>query len=84
MRSVAIISHTQHYCDKNGEIVGFAKGGALEKYSLREEIRDENYGLGNTVFLESIADSLVNYVLFTNSFVWHFIYLFKHVVGHTA
>ena len=23
MRSVAIISHTQHYCDKNGEIVGW-------------------------------------------------------------
>ena len=41
--------------DKNGEIVGYAKGGSLEKYNLREEIRDENYGLGNTVFLEPIA-----------------------------
>ncbi|QDI88232.1 hypothetical protein Nisw_01135 [Candidatus Nitrosopumilus sp. SW] len=40
---------------KNGEIVGYAKGGLLENYNLREEIRDENYGLGNTVFLEPIA-----------------------------
>ena len=40
---------------KDGEIVGYAKGGSLEKYNLREEIRDENYGLGNTVFLEPIA-----------------------------
>ncbi|ABX12631.1 hypothetical protein [Nitrosopumilus maritimus] len=41
--------------DENGEIVGYAKGGLLENYHLREEIRDENYGLGNTVFLEPIA-----------------------------
>jgi len=40
---------------KEGEIVGYAKGGSLENYNLREEIRDENYGLGNTVFLEPIA-----------------------------
>ena len=40
---------------KEGEIVGYAKGGLLENYNLREEIRDENYGLGNTVFLEPIA-----------------------------
>jgi len=41
--------------DKNGEIVGYGKGGSLEKYNLREEIRDENYGLGNTIFLEPLA-----------------------------
>ncbi len=40
---------------KNGEIVGYAKGGLLENYNLREEVRDENYGLGNTIFLEPIA-----------------------------
>ncbi len=40
---------------KDGEIVGFVKGGALEKYKLREEIRDENYGLENTIFLEPLA-----------------------------
>ena len=50
-----VILNTLRINDKNGEIVGFAKGGALEKYNLREEIRDENYGLGNTIFLEPIA-----------------------------
>ena len=39
------IINTLRLNDKNGEIVGFVKGGALEKYKLREEIRDENYGL---------------------------------------
>jgi len=50
-----IIINTLRLNDKNGEIVGFVKGGALEKYKLREEIRDENYGLGNTIFLEPLA-----------------------------
>jgi len=50
-----IIINTLRLNDKNGEIVGFAKGGPLEKYKLREEIRDENYGRGNTVFLEPLA-----------------------------
>ncbi len=50
-----IIINTLRLNNKNGEIVGFVKGGALEKYKLREEIRDENYGLGNTVFLEPLA-----------------------------
>jgi len=50
-----IIINTLRLNDKNGEIVGFVKGGALEKYKLREEIRDENYGLENTIFLEPLA-----------------------------
>jgi len=50
-----VIINTLRLNDKNGEIVGFSKGGPLEKYKLREEIRDENYGLGNTVFLEPLA-----------------------------
>jgi len=50
-----IIINTLRLNDKNGEIVGYVKGGPLEKYKLREEIRDENYGLGNTVFLEPLA-----------------------------
>ena len=50
-----VIINTLRLNDKNGEIVGFSKGGPLENYKLREEIRDENYGLGNTVFLEPIA-----------------------------
>jgi len=41
--------------DKNGEIIGFAKGGHLENYELRSEIKDENNGLYNTVFLEPLA-----------------------------
>ena len=50
-----IIINTLRLNDKNGEIIGFVKGGALEKYNLREEVRDENYGLGNTIFLEPLA-----------------------------
>jgi len=38
-----------------GDIIGFAKGGPLENYELRQEIKDENYGLNNTIFLEPIA-----------------------------
>ena len=49
------IINTLRLNDKNGEIIGFVKGGALEKYKLREEIRDENYGLRNTIFLEPLA-----------------------------
>ena len=50
-----IVINTLRLNDKDGEIIGFSKGGPLEKYKLREEIRDENYGLGNTIFLEPIA-----------------------------
>ena len=55
VKNPEIIINTLRLNDKNGEIVGFAKGGVLESYNLREEIRDENYGLGNTIFLEPIA-----------------------------
>ena len=41
--------------DKNGPIIGFAKGGPLERYQLRSEIKDENFGKSNTIFLEPIA-----------------------------
>nr|WP_048103529.1 HD domain-containing protein [Candidatus Nitrosopumilus sediminis] len=50
-----VIINTLRLNDKNGEIIGFSKGGPLENYKLREEIRDENYGLGNTIFLEPLA-----------------------------
>ena len=49
------IINTLRLNDNNGEIIGFSKGGPLEKYQLREEIRDENYGLKNTIFLEPLA-----------------------------
>ena len=39
----------------DGRIIGFAKGGPLEHYTLSSEIRDANYGLYNTVFLEPLA-----------------------------
>ena len=55
IKNPQIIINTLRLNDKNGEIVGFVKGGPLEKYKLREEIRDENYGLGNTIFLEPLA-----------------------------
>ena len=50
-----IILNTLRINGCKGEIVGFAKGGPLENYQLRPEIRDENYGLNNTVFLEPLA-----------------------------
>lgn len=55
VRDSQMILNTLRLNDKEGEIVGFAKGGPLENYKLREEIRDENYGLSNTVFLEPLA-----------------------------
>ena len=39
----------------DGPIIGFAKGGPLENYKFRVEIKDENYGKRNTMFLEPIA-----------------------------
>ena len=39
----------------NDELIGFAKGGPLESYSLPSSIKDENYGRTNTVFMEPIA-----------------------------
>jgi len=50
-----VIINTLRLNDKNGEVIGFSKGGPLENYKLREEIRDENYGLENTIFLEPLA-----------------------------
>lgn len=50
-----VILNTLRLNDCNGEIVGFAKGGELENYKLRPEIKDENYGLNNTIFLEPLA-----------------------------
>lgn len=39
----------------NGKIVGFAKGGPLERYNLRQGINDKNHGMANTVFLEPMG-----------------------------
>lgn len=39
----------------SGPIIGFAKGGPLEGYKLRDEIKDKNHGSFNTIFLEPIS-----------------------------
>ena len=50
------IINTLRLNDIKGEIVGFSKGGPLEKYQLREEIRDENFWFKKTLyFLEPLA-----------------------------
>jgi len=42
--------------DSSGPIIGFAKGGPLEKYEkLQQKINDKNFGKNNTVFLEPLA-----------------------------
>ena len=49
------ILNTLRVGSSDGPIIGFAKGGPLESYSLRPEIVDEHFGKHNTVFLEPIA-----------------------------
>lgn len=40
---------------EDGIVIGFAKGGPLESYTLASNIKDENRGKSNTVFLEPLA-----------------------------
>ena len=44
-----------HMLDKKEEIVGYAKGGALENYHLRHGTHDENFGNKNTAYMEWIG-----------------------------
>ena len=41
--------------DCKGKIVGFAKGGPLERYTLRDGINDDHCGRSDTVFLEPMG-----------------------------
>ena len=41
--------------NSKGPIIGFAKGGPLEKYNFDLEFEDRNRGKNNTVFLEPVA-----------------------------
>ena len=41
--------------DSHYEIIGYAKGAALENYQLRHGTHDENFGKRNTVFMEWIG-----------------------------
>ena len=49
------ILNTLRLNNKGGVIVGFAKGGPLERYKIRDDIIDDNRGYGNTVFLEPLV-----------------------------
>ena len=49
------ILNTLRINEKNGKIVGFAKGGPLERYNIRDDIVDKNRGTGNTIFLEPLV-----------------------------
>ncbi len=55
IKNPEVILNTLRIGDCTGTIIGFSKGGPLETYQLRPEIRDENYGLYNTVFLEPLT-----------------------------
>jgi len=52
IRDPNTILNTLRLGDPQGEIIGYSKGGPLETYQLRPEVKDENYGLNNTIFLE--------------------------------
>jgi hypothetical protein len=49
------ILNTLRVGNANGSIVGFSKGGPLEKYNFDLNFEDENRGKNNTVFLEPVA-----------------------------
>ena len=49
------ILNTLRIGDPSGPIIGFAKGGPLEKYNFQFKINDDNYGKNNTIFLEPLA-----------------------------
>ncbi len=49
------ILNTLRVGNSKGAIIGFAKGGPLESYDFEAKIYDDNYGKGNTIFLEPIA-----------------------------
>jgi len=55
VRDPHTILNTLRLGSPQGEIIGYAKGAPLESYQLRPEIKDEKYGLNNTIFLEPIS-----------------------------
>ncbi|MGI0041724.1 MAG: HD domain-containing protein [Nitrosopumilaceae archaeon] len=52
VRNPTTLLNTLRLGTEDGPIIGFAKGGPLEDYKLRAEIKDHNYGMFNTIFLE--------------------------------
>jgi len=73
-----VILTTLRLGDDKGEIIGFAKGGPLESYKLRPAIKDENYGLYNTVFLEPLSLRMGYYGLGGGSEMRHLFTLQAH------
>ncbi|HEY7734394.1 MAG TPA: hypothetical protein VIB07_06335 [Nitrososphaera sp.] len=55
LRSEDAILITLRINDKVGDVVGYAKGGPLEKCRLRRGTYDRNVGKGNTAYLEGIS-----------------------------
>lgn len=55
IRDPETILNTLRLNDCTGKILGFAKGGPLENYTLDSRINDRNFGMHNTVFLEPLA-----------------------------
>ena len=55
IRDPDTILNTLRVGDSKGPIIGFAKGGPLEKYSFDLQFKDKNRGKNNTVFLEPVA-----------------------------
>ena len=49
------ILNTLRIGNAKGQIIGFGKGGSLEKYNFELDIEDQNYGKNNTVFFEPVA-----------------------------
>ena len=49
------ILNTLRVGNVNGPIVGFSKGGPLEKYNFDLKFEDKNRGKNNTIFLEPVA-----------------------------
>ena len=52
VRNPNTLLNTLRLGTEEGPIIGFAKGGPLEDYKLRPDIKDHNYGMFNTIFLE--------------------------------
>jgi hypothetical protein len=55
VRDPNVILNTLRVGNEKGPIIGFSKGGALENYNLRPEIKDPVYGKNNTIFLEPMG-----------------------------
>ena len=77
------ILNTLRIGDSKGEIIGYAKGGPLENYQLRPEIKDDNFGLTNTVFLEPLGIKMGYWGLHGGSEMRHLFTMQAHSKRYT-